>query len=140
MSIFVDTSALYAVLDADDADHQAVAEHWAELIGDRSHLVSSSHVVVETISLVQHRLGMQAVRAFHENMLPMLRIQWVDERSHHVAMAALLTAARRQLSFVDCLSFELMRQLQIRAVLTLDQHFEEQGFECLPGWSGASRA
>jgi uncharacterized protein len=139
MNVFVDTSALYAVLDADDADHQVVVERWAKLIGDQSVLVTSSYVLVETISLVQHRLGMQAVRAFYENMLPMLRIQWVDERSHHAAMTALLTAARRQLSLVDCVSFELMRQLQIRTALTLDRHFREQGFESLPGWSGASR-
>ena len=133
MSVFVDTSAFYAVLDGDCADHKAAAEHWAKLIRGKTALISSNYVLVETIALVQHRLGMQAVHAFHENALPMVHIEWVDEWCHKAAIAGLLTAARRQLSLVDCVSFEVMRQLGIKVAFTLDRHFEEQGFKCLPG-------
>ena|GEM_PF-3548981 len=48
-------------------------------------------------------------------------------------VSALLTSGREQLSLVDCVSFELMRQLGIRTAFTFDRHFEEQGFTCLPG-------
>jgi len=133
MSVFVDTSAFYAVLDSDCAEHKTAAEHWAKLIGGKTVLVSSNYVLVETIALVQHRLGMRAVCAFDENVLPMVHVEWVDERYHKAAMASLLTAARRQLSLVDCVSFEVMRRLGIKVAFTLDRHFDEQGFECLPG-------
>jgi len=48
-------------------------------------------------------------------------------------VSALLTSGREQLSLVDCVTFELMRQLGIRTAFTFDRHFEEQGFTCLPG-------
>jgi len=38
----------------------------------------------------------------------------------------------RQLSLVDCASFEAMRRHFITNPLTLDSHFAKQGFEVLP--------
>jgi predicted nucleic acid-binding protein len=43
-------------------------------------------------------------------------------------MAALLTAGRRELSLVDCVSFACMRRLGITRALHFDRHFKEQGF------------
>ena len=45
-------------------------------------------------------------------------------RMHH-AVAALLAANCRQLSLVDCTSFQAMRQLGIATVFTFDAHFVE---------------
>ena len=39
---------------------------------------------------------------------------------------------RRQLSLVDCASFDIMRRLGLRDVFAFDPHFAEQGFRCLP--------
>jgi predicted nucleic acid-binding protein len=44
----------------------------------------------------------------------------------------LLTADRRQLSLVDCSSFETMRRLGIKKVFSFDEHFREQDFEVIP--------
>ena len=41
----------------------------------------------------------------------------------------MLTAARRRLSLVDCVSFDVMRRLGLNRVFCFDQHFEEQGFD-----------
>ena len=41
-------------------------------------------------------------------------------------------ANRRQLSLVDCSSFETMRRVRIEKVFTFDEHFREQGFEVIP--------
>jgi len=48
-----------------------------------------------------------------------------------------LTAARRQLSLVDCISFEVMRRRGIKTAFTFDDHFAEQGFETSINWSPA---
>jgi len=132
MSIFVDTSALYAVLDADDENHEEAKRAWTDLITQEAHLVCSNYVLVETFALVQHRLGIEAVRTLQEDVVPVLHIEWVDEHTHHVGITAVLTAARRKLSLVDCVSFEVMRQLGIRTAFAFDPHFEEQGFERIP--------
>jgi predicted nucleic acid-binding protein len=133
MSIFVDTSALYAVLDADDENHQRAKRAWTDLVEREERLVCNNYVLVETFALVQHRLGMEAVRTLQQDILPVLHVEWVDESSHHAGGTAMLTAARRKLSLVDCVSFEVMRQLGIKTAFTFDPHFAEQGFRCIPG-------
>ena len=83
-------------------------------------------------ALTQHRLGLKAARTFQENFFPLLDIEWVDEQSHMTGVTGVLTAARRKLSLVDCVSFDIMRRLGIREAFTFDKHFKEQGFQCLP--------
>ena len=51
---------------------------------------------------------------------------------HRAAVAAVLASARRNLSLVDCASFEVMRRRGLRTAFTLDRHFAEQGFAVVP--------
>ena len=132
MRVFVDTPAVLAVLDADDQSHPAVARAWKDLLGKEHELVTSSYVLVETFALVQSRLGVDATRALDQDLLPAVSVIWLDEDVHRAAVSALLTAGRRQLSLVDCASFETMRRHGVTTALTLDPHFAEQGFEVLP--------
>jgi predicted nucleic acid-binding protein len=55
-------------------------------------------------------------------------VHWVTKEEHERAAAALLVADRRRLSLVDCVSFEVMRRLDVRECLAFDQYFVEQGF------------
>jgi len=132
MSVFVDTSALFAVLDADDQNHEQANQAWTSLLTQEIELVCTNYVLVEIFALVQHRLGMEAARVLQEDVVPVLRVEWVDESAHYASVAALLIAARRQLSLVDCVSFDAMRRLGIKTAFTFDRHFIEQGFEHVP--------
>lgn len=132
MRVFVDTSALLAVLDAGDRGHAAAARAWSDLVAGEHELVTSSYVLVETFALVQSRLGVEASRALDQELLPAVGTLWLEEGVHRAAVSALLTAGRRRLSLVDCASFETMRRHGITTALTLDRHFAEQGFEVLP--------
>jgi predicted nucleic acid-binding protein len=132
MSVFVDTSAFFAVLDADDENHDAAKQVWEDLLAQEAVLICSDYVLVETLALVQRRLGIPAVRTFQEDIVPVLKVEWVDETIHQVGIASVLAAARRGLSLVDCVSFEVMRRLGIKTAFVFDDHFDEQGFECLP--------
>ncbi len=58
MSVFVDTSALLAVLDAGDAQHPPARAAWQTLLERDERLITTSYVPVETFALVQNRLGM----------------------------------------------------------------------------------
>ncbi|HUP22907.1 MAG TPA: PIN domain-containing protein [Thermoanaerobaculia bacterium] len=132
MSLFVDTSALLAFLDRDQPRHQEVLDAWEEAVRDRRVLFTSNYVLVETFALVQRRLGMEALRGLASVLVPMLQIVWIDEQLHASAASALFTAGRRNLSLVDCTSFESMRRLGLSQVLALDEDFARQGFELLP--------
>ncbi len=129
---FADTSALIAVLDAADPRNPIAAAAWDGLLSDVEMLCTSNYVVVEAISVLQRRLGAPAVRGFVDGLLPALEAAWVTPLVHSTALAAFLVSARRDLSLVDCVSFELMRQMGIDAAFTFDPHFAEQGFRCVP--------
>jgi predicted nucleic acid-binding protein len=132
MTTFIDTSAFYAVLCADDPNHLAAKEVWVKLLNQRDDLICTSYVLVETVALLQNRLGIASVRAFHEDVIPFLQIEWIAESQHQAAVAALLITGKRSLSLVDCASFETMRKLGITVVFAFDPHFREQGFTCIP--------
>jgi len=132
MSIFVDTSALFAVLDGDDQNHDRAKATWMDLIAQEENLVCTDYILLETFALVQRRLGMEAVRVLQEDVVPMLHLEWITKTHHAAGITALLITANRQLSLVDCVSFETMRRLGIKKAFAFDRHFSEQGFECVP--------
>ena len=129
---YVDTSAFLATLVANDKNHVSAKKQWTELVLAEAILVCSDYVLLESLALIQHRIGLAAVRVFHEDIFPLLTIEWVDETTYRAGMASLLTAARRDLSLVDCISFEIMRKLGVHSAFAFDRHFKEQGFICLP--------
>jgi predicted nucleic acid-binding protein len=132
LTTFVDTSAILALLDADDPRHPDVDATWSELILSKERLVSSNYVLVELLALLQRRLGMEAVKEIQSTLVPLVDIEWIDSEIHGFAMEAFLKASRRRLSLVDCTSFEVMRRREIRRVFAMDGHFPEHGFEQIP--------
>lgn len=128
----MDTSALFALFDADDRQHGRAARTWRSLSDQDEDLVTTNYVLVETFALFQNRLGLGAVKTLQQSFVPLLRILWMGEENHGAAVTALLTAGKRQLSLVDCSSFEAMRRLGITSAFAFDRHFAEQGFEQVP--------
>ncbi|MBI2906329.1 MAG: PIN domain-containing protein [Chloroflexi bacterium] len=131
MSVFVDTSAFLAVLDADDDSHPPASRVWEELLQRAEDLLCTSYVLVECFALVQNRLGMGAVRVLVEDILPVIRVHWVSPEEHQAAVSTLLTVGRRDLSLVDCVSFNSMRRLGVPEAFAFDRDFVEQGFRLL---------
>jgi uncharacterized protein len=132
MTTFVDTSAFFAVLDADDQMHQKARREWERLLETDTAFRTTNYVLVETSALLQHRIGMDGLRLFAADVVPVLDIIWVDAGMHLSAHHSLLVAAQRELSLVDCVSFEAMRRLGIENVFSFDAHFAQQGFQVLP--------
>jgi predicted nucleic acid-binding protein len=131
MNIFVDTSAILAVLDAGDTNHTQAKAVWERTLGAGEELVSHNYILVETSAVIQRRLGLEAVCVFERDIVPVLRLVWVTREVHETAASAHLLAARRTLSLVDCVSFEIMRRTGIRSAFAFDRHFQEYGYELI---------
>lgn len=129
MTVFVDTSALYAVIDRSDRNHARAAAAWRRLLTEGEHPVSHNYVLVETVALLQRRIGIAAARTFETQVRPVLAVHWVDEELHGAAVAAVVGGGGRRVSLVDQVSFELMRRLGISAAFAFDDDFSRMGFD-----------
>jgi predicted nucleic acid-binding protein len=132
MRVFIDTSAFIAVMNASDQNHSPAKRTWQDLLQKEADLLCNNYVLVEVFALLQNRFGIEAVRLFNDDILPVLDIIWVDKLMHSRAVSAILAAKRRRLSLVDCTSFETMRELGVSCAFTFDSHFVELGFEMIP--------
>lgn len=133
MTTFIDTSALYALLDEDDRNHRRAAAWLSGPGRDPTEiLISHSYVVVESAALTQRRLGPQAVRVLFEAFIPSLSVLYVDEHLHKSAVAAHLAALRRRPSFVDWVSFQMMRERGLDRAFAFDRDFGNEGFSVVP--------
>ena len=133
MSVFADTSGLYALLVGSEDGHDSVVRAFRGVVSQRRPLRTTSYVAVETVALLQHRVGLEAVRDFDDHVFPLLSVEWVSDALHRRGMRRLSRENRRRLSLVDCVSLEFMRQHAIEDVLGLDRHFEQAGFSLLRG-------
>lgn len=131
MTAFIDTSVLYALLAVDSDEHADARDGFAR-IARQEPLVTHRYVEVETISLVQRRLGMAAVDRLVGELLPAVEIAAVRSEVHERALADLRAARSRSVSFVDQVSFAFMRDLGLRLALAIDDDFARQGFEVVP--------
>lgn len=130
--VFVDTSAIYAILVADDPAHADAKAALDELERTDATLLTSSAVLYESAALLQRRAGVDAVRRFRERIEPALEVRWVDRPMYDAAMAALLTAGAKDVSLVDWTSFAMMRASACRKAFAFDDDFTRQGFEVIP--------
>lgn len=127
MSVFVDTSALYALLDEADAHHAEASDAFRRLVG--TELVTHAFVVVEASALVGHRLSWQASEHLIDGLLPVIDVREVDRDLYGAAMSAYRQSASARVSLVDQTSFALMRSLGIRRTFAYDDDFAREGFE-----------
>ena len=133
MSVFGDTSALYPLMVKTETAHGPVRAAFARLLDTAQPIWITSFVLVETMALLQHRIGLNAARDFDEEILPSLRVHWVDDDLYRRGAERLWKEDRRQLSLVDCVSFELMKLKGLTIAFAIDPHFQEAGFTLMPG-------
>ena len=130
---FADTSALYAAVDARDADHPKAARLVRELAQAGRLIATSDYVIAETLNLAVARRG----RIVAERLLQLvenssgIRIEWVGPERFVATKAFFRKHADYRYSFTDCTSFVLMHELGIRDALTTDRHFAQAGFRVL---------
>ena len=129
--VFIDTSAFYALMDRSDAFHQSAGRIWPRLLDKGYDLRTSNYVIVETLALLQNRLGFEAAHLWSRDVLGIVGTIWIDEALHKLAFEIWMSLGRRKLSLVDCASFVAMRNDKVAEVFAFDKHFTENGFDVL---------
>jgi predicted nucleic acid-binding protein len=129
--VFVDTSAFYALMDRSDTNYLHAAGLWRHLLEKDLYLYTSNYVIVETLALLQSRLGFEAANFFYQDVLGLTEVLWIEDSLHNIAYSLWLSLGRRKVSFVDCISFMIMRHHKVETAFAFDRHFKEQGFEIM---------
>lgn len=120
MSLFVDTSIWYAAADSSDRSN---ARSKAILKSGET-LVTSDHVLVETWTLLHHKLNRKAAERFWEGLRSGVAvIEAVTLADLEVAWDIGVSWRDQDFSIVDRTSFAVMRRLGIDRVASLDAHF-----------------
>lgn len=130
-NIFIDTSAFYALMDRSDSYHQQAKKLWTFLLDEEITFKTTNYIIIETLALLQNRLGFDAAHLYSNDILELVDILWVDEPRHTLAFELWLSLGRKKLSLVDCVSFITMRHYRLENVFGFDRHFDQQGFKIL---------
>jgi predicted nucleic acid-binding protein len=132
MKVFVDTSGIFALLVKNDAMHNRAKEIFVLCAQNKAELFTSSFVLIETSALLQRRVGLDSVRDFNTKILPLFHVIWADKEWYSRGIQRLFLYGRKDISLVDCISFEIMEIHDISLAFSFDRQFWEKGFR-LPG-------
>ena len=140
-AVFVDTGGWMACADRADPAHTACTAARDQMLEARLGLITTDYVVDETLTLIRVRLGLGAANAWWKQIDGSVRLRWERVESDRFERARHLFFQYRDkdLSFTDCTSVAIMRELKLTTVLTTDRHFHQVGFEVFPA-SRTSRA
>ena len=120
MSLFVDTSVWYAAADKSDAGNMRAK---AVLSGGEP-LVTTDHVLVETWTLIRHRLGRRAAERFWEGLRAgAAEVETIGIADLDAAWEIGKSYRDQDFSIVDRTSFAVMRRLGIERAASLDDDF-----------------
>jgi predicted nucleic acid-binding protein len=128
--ILVDTSALLALLDADDPRQESVRAAFAEHPDDE--LITHGYIVAESIAVARRRLGIDAVTALLDDVLPAIAVLPVDPAAHTTAQARYRASLPSGVSFVDQVSFVVIEREAIDTAIVLDADFVRPGLTVIP--------
>jgi predicted nucleic acid-binding protein len=127
-----DTSGFFALVDKRDPMHdKAVA--WIEAQRKKIRPVSTEWVVGETCTLLLARKRPHLVARFLDyiDSSAVLLLVNPDDTMLRSAKAMIRQQATQGYSFVDCISFCLMKERSIRNAFTTDIHYRKAGFATL---------
>jgi predicted nucleic acid-binding protein len=125
--IFVDTSVWYAAYVEEEPEH---LEADALLAAPSDRLVTTDYVVDELLTLFVARGNRPIAKAVGQLLwsATVCEVVWVERSDVEAAWQIFLTFDDKNWSFTDCVSYAVMKRLQITNAFALDEHFRQFGF------------
>jgi uncharacterized protein len=130
--VFVDTSAFFALADADDTHHDEARDILRAVAAARYRLFTTNILLIECHALILSSLGiargLEFLRGMAASRTTVIRIRARDEER---AQGILFQYADKAFSFADTISFAVMERLGIPYAFTFDRNFAQYGLTCL---------
>ena len=131
--LFIDTSGFFSLLVKRDAHHASAGRVLARAKSDKRRLLTTDYVLDETATLLKSRGEGRLAEPLFDRVFQSAacRVEWTDEERFAKLRPFFLKHSDQAWSFTDCLSFWIMRELELEEALTTDTHFEQAGFVAL---------
>lgn len=132
--LFLDTSFILALEDADDQHHEEARTYWLSFPRKPKPLVTTSYIFDETITLIRKRLDHAHAKEAAQRLRssPSVNLIHINEDDFEAGWKWFERYPDKGFSFTDCVSFAVMKRLRIKVALTFDRHFAQAGFERKP--------
>jgi len=122
--VLVDTSALYALANPEDAHHTRALEIHRSLIRRKVNLVLPNFLLAESHTIINRRLGPHAAREFLNVAIQDFEIERVTLEDEWAAHALLQEVSRgKDLSYFDAVAVSVAERLGAEEIFTFDRHF-----------------
>jgi len=120
-----DSSAILALLDAEDADHETASTIARSIAEERRPSFITNYIEVEAHALLLRKLGRLLAREWLlTESLPVLR---ASHREEARAKEIIAKYADKDWSLCDSISFAVMEARRVDTVFTFDRHFLQYG-------------
>lgn len=129
-AVFADTSFFLASLNPDDQLHERAISVSREVTALR---LTTGFVLLEVGNALSRAVLRSRFVEFYTwlRQHPRVRIVPVSEELFHRGYELYATREDKDWSLTDCISFIVMRDEELQAALTHDQHFEQAGYKAL---------
>jgi len=125
MKVFVDSSALVALIVRNDGHHTDAVEVLQRLTKEAAEVVLSNFVVAEAYNLISSRTNAAKAREWLlNNTWPVERATPHDEEE---ARRIIQQYDDKDFSYTDAISFAMIERLDFDLAFTYDHHFRQYG-------------
>lgn len=124
-AVLWDSSALLALLDAQDADHGRAVVVARRIAAERRPSFLTNYVQVEAHALLLRKLGRALAREWLlTHGLPIVRVTIAEEER---AKELVSSHADKEWSLCDAISFAVIEQRHVPLAFSFDHHFRQFG-------------
>lgn len=126
--VFVDSSAILAIINNNDQDHNQADNIYKKLFNKKYYFVLTNFAIAETHALLLSKMNnIQVARDWLSNSYKEFNILRPEEDMEFEAIKELNKYQDKDYSFTDMLSFLAMEKSGIQYFFSFDKHFRQIG-------------
>ena len=131
--VFLDTSFAIALSARNDQHHPKAVQLAEQIEADGTHLITTQAILLE----IGNALSKQRYRTAAVQLLSAIaadstiEVIPLSETLYLQAFNLFSSRADKEWGLIDCVSFIVMQERNLRSALTADEHFQQAGFQAL---------
>ncbi|MBM3238180.1 type II toxin-antitoxin system VapC family toxin [Candidatus Poribacteria bacterium] len=126
-TIFVDSGAFLALLDADDSNHAKAVKLLEKIEREGYPTITTNFVVAEAHALILSNLGANVAREWLTELS--IPIWQVDKSEEDSAKEIIFKFKDKEYSLTDAISFVVMKKIGTKKAFAFDRHFKQFGYQ-----------